>query len=500
MALETDPMASILVNDPSSLASLLVQLKSMNKPHQPLYLPGTGSASDLEALFYLGVEVFDTIKAREDGLKGRYYTHNSELSFRELRSIGGPSELCSCRVCSGQTDKEFIPIHAAEHNVEMISRRLMMARHHLSRGTLRQHIMGILAGKPEQMSLVRMVEKGAGWPLMGSTWTYRKNDNVPVTYRDDLVSPDFRLWRERIKNDFIPLEHKTVLLLLPCSHRKPYSASRTHKRIDNLLNSVKGWKVHCQRLVITSPLGAVPMELEDLYPASHYDIPVTGEWFLEEKILIRELTTSVLSKGGFQSIICFHREGSEFFEEEISSRKMDGVEFIDIHSRPDSKDTPPERRLREVIGSELEDLGNVPDRRKNEIMEVLKSVEFSLGIRLDHTGDMKLIRNRRGTFLRSGKSVLFELRKGGPVPTLELGKRMWEEEGQGRRAYIDDFTPKGTLFSQGINSTEGDIRPGDIVLIGHGKSFRAIGRSQIPGYLMGSENRGDGIRIMSYVR
>lgn len=40
-------------------------------------------------------------------------------------------------------------------------------------------------------------------------------------------------------------------------------------------------------VIVTSPLGIVPMELEMIYPAAHYDISVTGEWSLDEREMVK---------------------------------------------------------------------------------------------------------------------------------------------------------------------------------------------------------------------
>ena len=34
--------------------------------------------------------------------------------------------------------------------------------------------------------------------------------------------------------------------------------------------------------MVTSPLGLVPRDLEEVWPAGHYDIPVTGDWTQDE--------------------------------------------------------------------------------------------------------------------------------------------------------------------------------------------------------------------------
>ncbi len=496
--LTTDLLSRVITTDPFLLSDLLIAIKGNDPLHDPLYLPGTGGTLDLETLFYLGVEVFDTMKARSDGRNGIYYTERSSLDATELKNLGGASSICSCQACSG-TGEDLSNLSISDHNVEMIGKRLKMAVFYLRKGSLREHVMATLAGKPEQMSILRKVEKGVGWDLGGCTPSFRRSDKVAVTYRDDLNAPDHSLWRQRIIEEFTPIPTKRLLLLLPCSARKPYSSSRTHRRIDNALNSVKGWKTICQRLVLTSPLGAVPMELESLYPAAHYDIPVTGDWHNEEIEHIRKLTGSVMKKGNFDKVICYHHDRDRFFPEAIGRSQLFGSEFVDVHGLADDEGIRPDEMLRRTISPELEGPMDL-NRRENEVMEVLKAIEFSTGIEFEFTRDLNIKTSWRGSMLRSGKRDLFDLKIGGPVPTKEAGKIAWEVEGNGKRIMIDDFTPKGTLFSHGINEVKGIVRPGDIVLIGHDDTFKAVGRAMIPGSMMGTPIRGNGVKVLSYMK
>ena len=56
--------------------------------------------------------------------------------------------------------------------------------------------------------------------------------------------------------------------------------------------------------VLTSPLGVVPYQLERVYPANSYDIPVTGIWSHEEKMRVLDILNTVLSHYKSKKIIC----------------------------------------------------------------------------------------------------------------------------------------------------------------------------------------------------
>jgi predicted RNA-binding protein len=103
---------------------------------------------------------------------------------------------------------------------------------------------------------------------------------------------------------------------------------------------------------------------------------------------------------------------------------------------------------------------------------------------------------RRGKELRLGREPVFVFKKGGPVPTKLGGGLIWKTDGNGKRVIIDDFKPRGTVFSQGVLGTKGDIRTGDIVLVGSVNSYRGVGRALVPGDIMNMKVRGPAVQMI----
>ena len=73
-------------------------------------------------------------------------------------------------------------------------------------------------------------------------------------------------------------------------------------------------------VIVTAPLGLVPRELEELWPAGHYDIPVTGDWDREEIENIRSLVKSIVCNNEYELVI--NHSGVDLEDSEI------GVEII----------------------------------------------------------------------------------------------------------------------------------------------------------------------------
>ena len=66
-----------------------------------------------------------------------------------------------------------------------------------------------------------------------------------------------------------------TVVLLPCSMKKPYSNSKSHQKFRKLTRSF-------QELIVTSPFGICPRELENTFPIQSYDVSTTGSWSEDE--------------------------------------------------------------------------------------------------------------------------------------------------------------------------------------------------------------------------
>jgi archaeosine synthase len=497
MPIHVLPNFNITAGNPKNLLKALIDNFLSSPVHDPLFIPGVVDHGNLELLLYFGMEIFDTIKFRSDGVKGLYHTDIAPIPLDRLERMGGVSKLCNCSHCQVLSDtppQEEVTRSLIGHNIEMMSRRISLGISALKEGRLREVVMGRLAGNPSWMSALVSIERSPDPSLIDLVPTYRKMEHSFVTYREDLFSPDFTTWRKRIFEDYDPIPNRNILLLLPCSAKKPYSTSRTHQRIRDGLKGVKGWRSQVQQVVITSPLGAVPMELEDLYPASYYDIPVTGDWYPEEIDVSRNVVSSIYNKSRYEHIICYHKEGDQFFPDQISSDLFKGATFVDIHTRAKAESVDPFHLLSTV----LSDLMGPGKRTNYEKDDLTSLVRYSLDVDISTIPDLKIKWSKRGREMRKGKDPLIIFKKGGPIPTALGGKVLWELEGEkmGKRIFIDDFKPKGTIFSQGIVSISGRIRSGDVVLVGTEGEYRGVGRALVPGSIMVEDVPGPGVQMI----
>src|SRR5438046_4873668 len=129
---------------------------------------------------------------------------------------------------------------------------------------------------------------------MAESYTAVSRRSNPASSLDSLHRPDIVRFRLRIRERYRKPPSARVLLPIPFSARKPYSASRSHRRFrDAILATANPSVVH--EVIVTSPLGLIPRELERFHPARDYDIPVTGDWSRDEAAIVIEDLSAFLA-------------------------------------------------------------------------------------------------------------------------------------------------------------------------------------------------------------
>ena len=125
-----------------------------------------------------------------------------------------------------------------------------------------------------------------------------------------LTHPHFDVWQDYLCRWFKPVQD--TILFLPCAYKKPYSESKTHKNIIEILDKLKLYKRMHQ--VMLSNAGVVPREFERYYPFADYDWDEKLET-PEIKARYVEVTKNRIKKylksKNYNKIYCFLKYNSE---------------------------------------------------------------------------------------------------------------------------------------------------------------------------------------------
>ncbi|MFW5907633.1 MAG: DUF5591 domain-containing protein [Candidatus Natronoplasma sp.] len=458
---EPDPEVELYVigNAPELLqrAELLyrkvIGLRKKIDQHKLIYLPGIAQPQNIALFTYLGVDLFDSAFSELLTLK------NVELS-----------------------DWMSFPGDPQKSNVNLL-RELKLIRKGIEHGRIRELVESRVRAEPWMVEVLRYADEdysvfSKGTPVTG--------DEVYVTTRESLNRPDVERYIRRIRTRYEPPE-RDILLLLPCSARKPYFRSRTHRRIRDATQ--QGDWTALQELILTSPLGAVPRELELFYPAQHYDIPVSEQWFQEEKELILNQVKEVMSKRTYKTVISHLPKNMSFVPENIGC--VDTAEG-DHPTSAEAIDRLAEA-VKEFAGEER---GDVQHYLQQNLTSFTRFQFAEGGEALLEGAEVK---GRYPWYRIMGG----ETQRGMLVPergliSLTLEGALELKDKDIYQVNIDDFRPKGSVFAVGVKKASPEIRPEDEALVLHEDELRGVGPASMSGEEMEKAERGEAVRLRHY--
>lgn len=448
------------LDHPEAYVRWLLTLKREIAPDVAWYAPWTALPANLCLLVYSGFDLFDTGAVDLRSARQIFCTTDGEFDAGMM-----DEGVCGCEGC--RTGDLRL------HNRLVLAMEAASLRQAVRVGAIRERIEARCRSDPSQVAILRLLDRHPD--LLERSLPVARNSPFRATSAESITRPGVRRFARRVAERFDPTR-TDVTVLLPCSARKPYSRSRSHHALIAAIDH------RAQEVIVTSPLGPVPRELEAVYPAAHYDVPVTGHWDREEQaILAADLARYLEVHGGGRVIA--HLDGGAR-EVAIRAAESAGVELE--HTCRDRPTTPAS------LQALSEALAGVP-RKRHDIIRGVVSWQFGAHIRTDDLQirgrgpQKKVVRNRAQLFSIDPDTGLLR-------PTLEG----WREI-PGYRVTIDDFVPHGDVLAPGVVDADPSIRPGDEVLV-TGPSARATGRAMMGADEMVRSQRGVAVRVRKTVR
>jgi len=459
---------------------------------------GKIAPSLLPLLHYVGFDITDSGYAFEAAAT-RYRLWRNDL---ELIESGKSHRYCSCINCVSFNDETESRLTETlqNHNLDIFSQVQSETLQAMSNGRLRWLVESMTHVTPNHASFLREVDKLAYNFLEEFTPTTGA-DVVPLIGPESYNSPVVRRYREYLESRYTPPSGKKIVLLLPCSAKKPYSDSKSHRRFLETIESALGNTLgNMAQVILTSPLGIVPRELERIFPAANYDIPVTGDWDAEETQLGTEALVSYLNKVSPDVTVVAHVSGGYLG---IVKTAEDKVSQSIIYTTPDASASSKVSRqaLYETLVDlkEVLDLKGMPPSQLEEIMRATADFQFGSG---------------------SGKLLIPDNAKLGGKPYRQIVCRIDKEQvcsfiadvgsisltlsgakllAPLNRYWVRLDAPQvkgGSIFAIGINEADPDIRPSDeVIVINNESQVIAVGKSEMSGREMCELSRGRAVTV-----
>ncbi len=277
---------------------------------------------------------------------------------------------------------------------------------------------------------------------------------------DGLYRPEVERFRQKVRERYIPPSRTFVLL--PCSAKKPYSASKSHRLFKTAIPK----NAHITELILTSPLGVVPRELEDYV---NYDIPVTGHWSYEETTEAALLLQDILGKVK-EPIIYAH----------LPPEYVKICQNLPLPVVNTVVDTPLSEKSLHNLSQHLQNTEKAPflEQKMRAVSHFLFDEDiFPRPIKIKGrktktiTADTTLAKYNQGLTLTEAGANL--------VTTYTV---------------CIDFDLKGDVFCPGVVDAHSGIRPGEQIVIKRDSAV-GIGRALLPGFLMTEMKRGIAVKV-----
>ncbi len=447
-----------LMEDPVKMVKAMVNARKLAGPEAVIYAPALGKPNHLALLTYFGVDLFDGIPLSVAARKGKYLDENGEwdsnLSYEDL----------------------------LRENYRSALRELDIIKRAIEERRLRDIVEMRVRSEPWLYAALRLADEDY-WEHFEVFEPVRPK-NVRYPGPECINRPEVMRFRKRVLERWMP--RGDVLLLLPCSARKPYSKSRTHRKLRDVLQSVDGWG-SVQEVIITSPLIMVPRELERFYPAGYYDAAVRGKWDSIEIDAIKEALENLKRMGAFRHVIIHLPEDMDFVSDAIH-----GEWTV-------SGSVTSEESLKNLRNA-LEDVLSGTEGAKERMLYTIQAMaEYQFGI-----GGEEMVDSVKGRWpelkgFKDGKQTVMFVEKKGSISLTAEGGRILHNSGK-YRVFISDFEIHGDIFSVGVEDADPEIREGDDVVIVQKDEPVAVGIAERSSVEMLESKRGIAVRLRKKIR
>jgi 7-cyano-7-deazaguanine tRNA-ribosyltransferase len=244
------------------LANMIIAAKKLIPASIPLHLFGAGHPLTIPLAISLGCDTFDSASYMLYAKHERYITEDRTLHLTKI-----PSFSCICEVCSKFNPKEILSLNKDEkinkialHNLYAIKAEVDRVKEAIHEGRLWEYVIKKSRSHPKLFEATDVFIKNPNYFVKttpkfkdSALFLFSKVDQ----FRPEVVSYHNMVRRFRTK--------KKILVIAGDSSRKPFYLSQEYsilkKKFSNQ-DSVQFCQYH-------PFLGLIPLEISDIYPASH---------------------------------------------------------------------------------------------------------------------------------------------------------------------------------------------------------------------------------------
>jgi len=391
-----------------NIIKYIVEIKTQLDNNIVIMVSGRIIPKYFPMLIYLGVDLIDTSYLLYLSAENFYDTIEYLLPIYKIKYLP-----CSCVACKGNLKNLVDTKYSSEkidllclHNLIVAHNYMMKIKQYLRYEDFRGFVEKSSLDDTNLISMLKILDKNYFSVIRFETPITQKIKKIKCLGPSSYNRPDFREFRQRTISNFEPEPWTKIIILLPCSAKKPYSLSKSHKLFQRVLRKFQEF-ADFQEIILTSPLGAIPRQLENIYPVNSYDISVTGEWDETEKEITSEMLHQTIIKYNKNIPIICHLGGDYLgIAEKVNSNLPHNFYFTKVDGKVTSKESL--KSLESLLNQHINDftpLKTLPEGSylsNNWIRKFIKILDYQFG----EGSGMKVIRDELRPFRFNSNSQI----------------------------------------------------------------------------------------------
>jgi archaeosine synthase len=259
-------------------------------------------------------------------------------------------------------------------------------------------------------------------------------------------------------------------------------------------------------MIITSPLSIVPRELEGIYPARFYDIPVSGVWSEKEIEITAELLLDLLKQLPKNTIIVNHMHGHGYQQivDIVKERTAFTLEDTAVDKSPTDHDSL--NALSDTLYTISQKLDN---EKRNHIpskirrLQAVADFQYGKGVgKILFTKDIK-IRSKYPKDLqifREGKHIASLSSRTGYLSISPSVAQEIIDLAQNKLHFGADYASGSNIYAPGCLNADVSILPNDEIFIVHENTVIATAKAFVSGSDMNKMTSGSLAEVKKKVK
>ena len=213
---------SRLVNYPRKMWQYLFNINS-RFPNTLKYAPAVPPVF-MPLLTYLGIDFFDSLYGKFMAHSTTYLDWSGKYDINKLEEH---NFYCQCEGCKSKSD---LPVYSwlSKHNSSFTNAIIQNIQFSLLKDKLRDFVKQTVLIDPKLVALLRIADK-KGQVLLEQYNPSFKKEKLLITGSSDFTRPEVIRYQKLLMERFKIPDWNQIILILPCSAKKPYSESKSHR-------------------------------------------------------------------------------------------------------------------------------------------------------------------------------------------------------------------------------------------------------------------------------